>query len=321
MQRLVPTLFLCCMFAGCSTSCPEASKGDSVFKTVGWLRPRMLAADVMLLDARGSYAGHLRGAVHSPWQSYAQGSYAEASGGLLKPVAELQEQLRLQGVAVDKPVLIYGTWQAGWGEEGRIHWMLSFLGHRSVYILRGGLQAYSSLYPGDLSEEAPVVAPAAPWGGTVLQNVRATQASIISQAPFLIDVREQGEYDGSSEQLYGVSRRGHVRTAVSFPFQELFSGKCLLDCPAFENKLSALGWIQGMEVAAYCTGGIRSGFFWSVLQSCGFSSSKAANYDGSMWEWASNASLPMSDGRTALASSMRSHGLIAGVFVFFMLAL
>ena len=48
-------------------------------------------------------------------------------------------------------------------------------------------------------------------------------------------------------------------------------------------RLAALGIGAGTEVAAYCTGGIRSGWVTTVLNGLGI---RARNYAGSMWEWA-----------------------------------
>ena len=54
----------------------------------------------------------------------------------------------------------------------------------------------------------------------------------------------------------------------------------------------AAGIDPDRPVIAYCTGGVRSAWAALVLSRAGVAT---ANYDGSMWEWAADASLPMTD--------------------------
>jgi len=55
--------------------------------------------------------------------------------------------------------------------------------------------------------------------------------------------------------------------------------------------LDGLGVAPESEVAVYSTGGVRSGHVFFVLQLLGYP--KVRNYDGSMWEWAADRSLPV----------------------------
>jgi len=111
---------------------------------------------------------------------------------------------------------------------------------------------------------------------------------------FMVDTRTLGEYDASVNNKtkgnnYGVPRDGHVEGAVSFPFADYFdsSTSCLKPCADFKSALTSRGWCEGKSIVAYCTGGIRSGFFFSVAAHCGVD---AANYGGSMWDWAAGSS-------------------------------
>ena len=138
----------------------------------------------------------------------------------------------------------------------------------------------------------------------------------------LLDSREPDEYTGATDP-YEVARAGHVPGAVSFPWRTTFEPEPprgadqtwadLLPCdtlrPRFVQALSLQGrpTAAAVEVGTYCTGGIRSGFLYLVLREC-FSRGGAAgtpqwqvqakNYDGGMWQWADDESLPMVLGDT-----------------------
>eukprot|EP00928_Gymnodinium_smaydae_P072121 TRINITY_DN55540_c0_g1_i1.p1 TRINITY_DN55540_c0_g1~~TRINITY_DN55540_c0_g1_i1.p1 ORF type:complete len:344 (-),score=34.83 TRINITY_DN55540_c0_g1_i1:77-1108(-) len=292
-------LSLVFLVAGEQTSC-EADLGD-VFKSTVWLHSRLAANNVTVVDARGSNVpSHIRGALQSSWQKFAQGSFGSPDGGLLRSVDELRASLASQlGVTPTREVIVYGAWSKGWGEEGRIYWMLKYLGHPSAYILMGGFDAFAAKHPGTIAPGAGAASStvAATWeyakaGPGAVDAIRATSESIMRERPLLVDVRMPHEYDGTMERPYGVSRSGHAASAVNFPFSDLFhSDGCLLPCRDVLGRLREAGWQRSRGLAAYCTGGIRSAFFWAVLRECGL---EASNYDGSMWEWAADPSLPMS---------------------------
>jgi len=292
----VSLLVLLPCYIWCSFACTPSSDTDPVFRSVAWVKSKVDANEVVLLDARGSGAERISGATSATWQDFAQGSPRDANGGLVKESAEVKEGLRERGVSASKPVVVYGDWNNGWGEEGRLQWMLKWLGHRNAFIMDGGFQAFASEFPGLITSEQNPPPAAAVWQDSDLtpaQEIRATKTGIQSDAPFLVDVRKKEEYDGSLDKPHGVSRSGHAAGAVSFPFGELFGSTCLKSCSSITTRLKSLGWTEGSKIAAYCTGGIRSGFFWAVLTHCGMQGQEISNYDGSMWEWAADSSLQM----------------------------
>ncbi|GMH35813.1 hypothetical protein BSKO_03681 [Bryopsis sp. KO-2023] len=257
---------------------------------------------VTVLDARNRHnalaarvipgAGDsIPGARRAPW-----GDFTVSGGrGDLKSVPELETIFRELGVSNDVPVVVYGSWKEEWGEEGRIFWQLQWLGHQNVRILHGGIFGWteSGLKGGsgfggkgafeanpdpDLIIDADEIAKMIDAGGDNL---------------FLLDSRTESEFDGSLK--YNVQRGGHIPGAVSFHWKEVFVGDGsgnLRDKDEVRQQLTDLGLKDGMKIAAYCTGGIRSGFFYAVFQWLGYSN--IANYPGSWWDWASRTDLPVS---------------------------
>lgn len=96
-----------------------------------------------LLDARGSKpinAPRLQGAVSIQWQTFSQSDWPHR-GKLIDDDAELEQRLQAIGISNHVPVIVFGDPQKGWGEEGRIVWMLKTLGHSQVVWVDGGVHA------------------------------------------------------------------------------------------------------------------------------------------------------------------------------------
>lgn len=104
---------------------------------------------ITVLDARDEKAfrrGHLEGAVRVDWTQLRRGVLARRlparEGRLPEDLDELARDFAALGVDAERPVLVCGAGSSGWGEEGRIAWMLRYLGHKDVAVLDGGCQAW-----------------------------------------------------------------------------------------------------------------------------------------------------------------------------------
>ena len=235
-----------------------------------------------VLDARsGLHVGRIEGAVPISWKDFSP-TGATTRGNLLADDAQLIEQLQAHGISSDRPVVVFGNPPRGWGEDGRIVWMLRSLGHTQAVMVNGGFQAL-------MDSGAPISAAVAAADSTFVIH-RLAQWSIEKDALksqlgaenlVIIDTREPREFAGSTP--YGEQRGGHVPGAVHLYFKALLDeqGK-LLPHETILNKLEALNITQDKQIVVYCTGGIRSGWLVAILTTMGF---RAQNYAGSMWEW------------------------------------
>ncbi len=243
----------------------------------------LAASGALILDARdpAAYAqGHLPGAISAPWQSFTDG---EKSGVVVGP-AELQERLREHGVDDGERIVVYGAWDKEWGEEGRIFWMLEYAGMRTVSVMEGGVTAWSSR-GGRLSTE-----PSVPKRGTITvalnEAVQATTKELEDAARVgklvVLDTRERQEYDGATP--YGSAYGGHIDGAQHFYWKDVFSPNGQLHREAIlRTRFADMGIEDDSVVVSYCTGGIRSGFVYTVMRHLGYKNPQ--NYDGSWWEW------------------------------------
>ncbi|MEL6181642.1 MAG: rhodanese-like domain-containing protein [Myxococcota bacterium] len=251
---------------------------------------------VTLLDARGGWSyrmGHLEGAVHAPWTDFTEGGF---QSGLLAPDATVVARLERLGVRRDTPVVVYGDWHHGWGEEGRVHWMLAYLGHPHVRILYGGMPLWEQLE----RETVWTVSKAAPgdFKASPQASLRATMDDVAAvhaqEGVVLLDVRTPAEFQGRTP--YGSSRGGHIPGAVSLHWSEVFTEQGDLRPAAHvEAMLAKRGVGRGTAVVTYCTGGVRSGFMTAVLLWLGRTPTR--NFDGSWWQWSQARDMPVERSR------------------------
>ncbi len=275
-----------------------------IFATLGFFvtpeeAQRLLAPPVasstpaLVLDARDGWlafrSAHLPGAVRIDWKDYRDGW--GRTGRLPPDLTSLGGRLSRLGVRDDRPVLVYGDVVAGWGEEGRIAWMLAYLGHPAVHVLSGGISAWRAA--GLPVERGSGASPPVGTFRVRLQPaLRASRDDVLrastTGAAQFIDVRSAKEFAGATP--YFEARGGHIPGALSLPWQRLFddAGRALPP-ERLKAVLQSAGISPGRPLILYCTGGVRSAMAWAALRSAGVA--QAQNYDGSFWEWAADRDL------------------------------
>src|SRR5215467_14813473 len=96
---------------------------------------------LVILDVRGraayEFGGHIPGAVHSTWHEYSD-PHAVPKGLLDPDRGRMEQKIRALGFSQDSEVVIYSNPFDTWGDEGRMFWMLEYLGHKRLRILDGG---------------------------------------------------------------------------------------------------------------------------------------------------------------------------------------
>lgn len=289
------------------TSVVSSSPGANINFSEQWVinvseARSLLAQGATLLDARGPSllsnplgSKSIDGAIAVTWQQFSE-SQAPHRGNLLQDQAELGQRLRAVGIERDRPVVVFGNPSQGWGEEGRIVWMLRSLGHPQAVLVDGGYEALKAagLAPGKAVAMAPapgdfVPQPQGDWqiDQEALRGAIATPTDNL----VIIDTREPREFAGATP--YGESRGGHLPGAVNLHFSQLLDDQgYLLPEEEIRDRLIDLGITPEQTIIAYCTGGIRSGWLAVVLTDLGYD---AKNYAGSMWEWSAGnaAKYPM----------------------------
>ena len=246
---------------------------------------QLIEAGATLLDARKQRLamGRLQGAIAVNWVNFSPSESAKR-GRLLDDDAQLTQQLQALGISAQTPVVVFANPPNGWGEDGRIVWMLRTLGHPQAVLVDGGFQALVEakvpFQKGAIATPAPgdfVVHRESTWD--IQKDDLRNQLGSDNLA--IIDTREPREFGGKTP--YGEQRGGHLPNAINLHFKAFFQDDGTLKSPpALITKLAEAGITPDTPVVVYCTGGVRSGWLAAVLVTLGY---PVRNYAGSMWEW------------------------------------
>ena len=251
------------------------------------LQQLMADGPLTLLDVRGmgSYLkGHLPGAVATRWQDFTDPD--TPIKGMLHPDSRvLAERFSALGVSNDVPVVLYSEPFENWGAEGRFFWMLHYLGHNDVRILDGGYPLWKKR--GGEIARIPTKARAGGFSPIIRLESLIDKEGVIaclndSPDTVVVDARGHDEY----------IKEGHLPGAVNLSWLTLYDEEGKLK-PEGELRamLDAAGITPDKEIVPYCTGGVRSAWFFFVLYTLGYP--RLRNYDGSWWEWSADPDLPL----------------------------
>jgi len=252
---------------------------------------------LVILDVRGksgyAFGGHIPGAVNATWHEFSDPD--AAAKGLLDPnMDRLEQKIRALGVNQDSDVVIYSNPFDNWGDEGRMFWMLQYLGHTRLKILDGGWVKWTAEHR---KYEHGVVTPkpgnfkAVPIPDLIIGK---DELKKIVRRPHpetvIADARSLEEYAG--KELSGIPRAGHIPGAVSVPWNAFLNADgTVKDLEKIQTGLDDKGLHPSHEVVCYCTGGVRSAWLYVVLKLVGYQ--KVRNYPGSWWEWSRDFAAPV----------------------------
>ena len=261
------------------------------------LQQNLGRSGLVIIDVRGqaayAFGGHIPGAVHATWHEFSDPK-AVAKGLLDPDMSMLERKIRALGVNHDSDIVIYSNPFDNWGDEGRMFWMLQYLGLANLKILDGGWVKW-------VAEERPyehgTVSPkpgdfhASSFPELIMVKDELKQLVKRSHPEtFIADARSLEEYAG--KEVLGIPRPGHIPSAMSVPWNIfLKSDATLKDFDEIKASLRERGLDETKEVVCYCTGGVRSAWLYFVLKVVGYQ--KVRNYPGSWWEWSRDFSTPV----------------------------
>ncbi len=250
--------------------------------------------DLVIIDVRGqgAYTSHIPGAVHSTWHEYSD-PQATAKGLLDPDVARLEKRLQALGVNNSSDVVVYGNPFDNWGDEGRMFWMLQYLGHKSVKILDGGWPKWTAEHR--RYEHEPVRPKPGNFTASVQPDVIIDKQELkkMVKSPHrdrvIVDARSVEEYAG--KEIDGLPRSGHIPSAVNIPWSGfLRQDATVKPLSVVREMFHAFGMNEQQEVITYCLGGLRSAWVYFLLKLAGYE--RVRNYPGSWWEWSRDFAAP-----------------------------
>jgi thiosulfate/3-mercaptopyruvate sulfurtransferase len=265
--------------------------------TPSWLAGRLHDPGVVILDAtlppvgvtppvdtRARYlATHLPGAIFFDIEQLSDRS--SPLPHMLPTPDVFSRSLSALGVGDNMAIVIYE--QEAVFSAPRAWWMLKTFGAENVYLLDGGLRAWTEA---GLPTEFGVVsrAPAvfdAKLDQNAVKDFSQVQQMIAAHGQIL-DARSAGRFSGAlPEPRPGISS-GHMPGATSIPFTELAEGSRLKPAEELRRLFAAKGVNIEQPITTTCGSGVTAAVIALGLELAG--ARQVSLYDGSWAEYAAH---------------------------------
>ena len=262
-----------------------------------------------IVDARpaADFAeGHLPGAVNLLWEDFcarpttavqpilqSPGYWGSLSGDRLQGLAQ---ELEKRGLSTEDRIIVVGNGHRDKGREGRIAWMLAYMGAQNVGLLDRGLAELKDLFTQDPTDYS---AGSAKWPLKLAENRRCTMADLAKikasgESLYLVDTRSHKEFIGDSYDYQ--PRRGRIPGSHLFAYDKLFQEDgSFISRETYLSNLSREA--QADNLVSYCEVGVRAALY-ALLHEL-YTGSIMRVYDGSIMEWGTNQELPVVTGEPA----------------------
>ena len=227
-----------------------------------------------------------------------QGEFSDSDTELrfmMPATAQLETAFGRHGIGANSRVVLYSIGTAMWAT--RFWWMLRSLGFENVSVLDGGLDKWKAegraIEAGPAMGYKPATFTAKPRHGYFVDKHQALAASTDSNT-VVVNALSPQLHKGSEPSRYG--RPGRIPGSVNVSAATLFDPetKAFVPLADAEAKFAAQGISKDKRVVAYCGGGISATIDLFLLYRLGYDN--LTLYDGSMGEWAKDASLPIEIG-------------------------
>ena len=196
------------------------------------------------------------------------------------------------GVGAHTRVILYDDFYNIWA--ARVWWMLRASGFDNAAVLNGGWHKWTQ-------EGRPVSdRPADPVQGRFVSTPRPEMMAgkqevleaIQTPSSCLLNALTAGDHAGTGGMIQ-YPRPGRIASSENVSFYDLVDSETHAYLPAeqLRKKFEAVGATGAKRVITYCGAGIAASSDAFVLTLLGLED--VAVYDGSLMEWAADASLPM----------------------------
>ncbi|MBN3755020.1 sulfurtransferase [Paraburkholderia sp. Tr-20389] len=207
----------------------------------------------------------------------------------------LVDRLAALGLKQGQQVVAYDA--QGGMYAARLWWLLRWLGHDSVALLDGGLQAWEAAGQ-PLTQDAPPKATGdfkagAPLAVTV--DAQAVERNIGTKERLVIDARAADRYRGENETLDRVG--GHIPGARNRFFKDnLTDDGRFKSAHTLRDEFNAVipAGVSAEHVVLQCGSGVTACHNALAMEIAGMHG--AALYPGSWSEWSSNPARPVATG-------------------------
>lgn len=240
-------------------------------------------------------AGHIPGAQYLHLDRDLSGAKTGKNGRHPLPDrAALVNTLAARGLNEGQQVVAYDA--QGGSYAARLWWLLRWLGHDSVAVLDGGLQAWEAAgYP--LAQDVPQATPGNVKVGAPLQvtvDVQAVERNLSTHELLVIDARAADRYRGENETIDPVG--GHIPGARNRFFKDNLGtdGRFKSAHTLRDDFTAVLAGKTPGHVVLQCGSGVTACHNALAMEIAGLHG--AALYGGSWSEWCADPSRPVATG-------------------------
>lgn len=287
-------LLLVLVVSACATK--ETRVGENPNRRMGDMsgvvEPVAITPETVIVDARPQFeysVSHIPKSVLLRWADFTESEPAQ-KGILQKDLSGLARRLARYGIAPETPVIVVGRGQDGAGEEGRIAWMLAYLGVKNV---RFADIDYFKVNRTNIPDATPLSSVPV-WKPNPDESLNVSRSELLAvinrrgvQNPIawrkgapevlyrIIDVREESEYLGQS----GSSGSVPNMDAINIPWREFFN-PLLRPNPEIVAELTAVNITSEHRIIVLGHDGVSSAAVTMALRRLGYPNT--GNYSGGL---------------------------------------
>jgi len=296
LQAAGSVVLLGACLALCLGVAPVAAAQETpLLVNADWLAQKIEQKTPLVILHAGSKAdydaAHIPGAQLVTSDQFIVPRDAQGRSTEMKPLPELTEWVRSQGITEKSLVVVYAGRSVTMST--RLFLTLDMLGVRNLSYLNGGFPAWQAA-KGAISTEAPSITPSdfTPHvqEGTVV-DAAWVKDNLKNPAITLVDSRDRSFYTGEDERPDQRFRSGHIPGAISLPYTELMEPLgTFKSVEALRAMFEQAGVKKDSRVITYCHIGLQATVDYFAARLLGY---KAGFYDGSYTEWGATADLPV----------------------------
>ena len=268
---------------------------QSLMEILGKEHTRILDCRYVLSDLGAGIAsyrqGHIPGSIYLDLAEDLSSPITARTGRHPLPaVDQFAETIGKWGVADDSMVIAYDNGPGAMA--ARCWWLLRWFGHKSVYVLDGGLDAW--IDSGGVLVDGAETYPTAEFNGRPQQN-RCTDADMLMRAvddpgQLIIDARENKRFLGLEEPIDRIA--GHIPSAINRPFQRNLTGGYFKSAKILRQEfIDLIGSTSPNQVVHSCGSGVTACHHLLAMEVAGLHGSRL--YAGSWREWITDPTRPI----------------------------
>lgn len=275
------------------------------FVTPEWLKQRLSAPDIVVLDAswylpaQGRDAAaeyreaHIPGAIRFDLDAMSDESSPHPH--MLPRPEVFSSRMRALGIGDGAHFIVYDG--MGLFSAPRVRWMLRTYGVRDVEILEGGLPAWVAAgYPTEDGEPHPRDRRhfTARFDAGAVADADDVARALDKGSAQVVDARSGSRFRGEEEEPRPGVRPGHMPGARNVHYAALQTNGRLKDEAGLRAVFAEAGVDLDRPVVTTCGSGVTAAIISVALETLG--RPPRALYDGSWSEWGADAKRPVATG-------------------------